>query len=256
MNPEIWTKWVEQDESVDDLQCNGLMIIQKKAAFRFGIDAVLLSSYASARKKDKILDLGTGTGIIPLLIAGKTEAYDITGIEIQYEIADMAMRSVKMNGLSDRVKIICGDIKEIDKILIGDIYDLVVSNPPYIKEGHGLSSIYETKAIARHEILCKIDDVLSTASKMLKTGGRFAIIHRPERLSDLFCAMRNHGIEPKEMRIVHPKLSAPPVLVLVRGIKQAKSGLKVAPPLVIYTDDGAYTREIHEIYAGGSLDDW
>lgn len=254
MDMKLAHTWAKQDETIDDLQCKGLFIIQKDSSFRYGTDAVLLAAYAGAGRRDRVVDLGTGTGIIPLLLAGRTEVHEITGIEIQRDMADMAARSVKMNKLQDRIRIICGDLKEADIILGKNHFDLVVSNPPYMSAAHGFHCSNEGKAVARHEILCTLDDVVRVASALLKSGGRLAMVHRPERLCDLMYAMRKYKVEPKEMRMVHSRLTAPPSLVLVRGMKDSRPGMKVAQPLAIYNEgnDGSYTNELLEIYAGGT----
>lgn len=239
---------VLDDERIDDLQYKGLYIIQKKKGFCFGMDAVLLSHFVDARKGDSVLDLGTGTGIIPILIAGHTLTERIVGVEIQKGIADMAKRSVAMNRLDDRVTILNEDLKNIDRILCQNSFDVVVTNPPYIKANGGLINERDTKAISRHEILCTLDDVVRVSERMLKHGGRFCMVNRPNRLVDIMITMRKYHIEPKIMRMVHPRVESDANLVLVMGKKGAKSELQVMDPLYVYDDSGVFTKEIDYIY--------
>lgn len=239
---------LNNDETIEDLQIKGLKIIQKKKGFRFGMDAVLLANFAQVEKGDHVLDIGTGTGIIPLLIAAKTEAEKVTGIEIQKHMAEMAQRSVEMNNLQDRIKIINADIREYNKFFKRSAFDVVVCNPPYIKNNGGLKNMADTVAISRHEITCTLEDVISAASTLLTQSGQFVMVHKPERLADILCAMRKYKIEPKFMKFVHPKIHEKPNLVLIRGIKGGNAFLKVSEPLYVYDEKGAYSREIHTIY--------
>lgn len=239
---------VFDNERVDDLQYKGLHIIQKKDGFCFGVDAVLLSHFADVRTGDKVLDLGTGTGIIPILIAGHTLADKIVGIEIQEDIANMAKRSVTMNKLDDRVTILNYDLKHVDSVLGGSSFDVVVTNPPYIKVNGGLINEKDTKAISRHEILCTLEDVVRVSERLLKHGGRFCMVNRPERLVDIMTLMRKYNIEPKSMRMVHPRSKSMANLVLIMGKKGAKSELRVMNPLYVYDDSGSFTKEIDYIY--------
>lgn len=237
------------DETLEDLQLKGLFILQKKDKFRFGMDAVLLANFVSISKPKRVLDLGTGTGIIPILLAAKTNAKWITGIEIQPDIAEMAKRSVEGNGLSDRIEIIEGDIKHAKDLLGAATYDVVVTNPPYTKAGSGLINPAESKAISRHEIFCTLEDVLECAFSMLKPNGEFYMVHRPERLTDVIAGMRRIRIEPKLLRMVVAKEGQAPGLFLVKGLKNGNAGLKVMPNLVIYDQSGKYTDEICKLYS-------
>ncbi|MBP5426511.1 MAG: tRNA1(Val) (adenine(37)-N6)-methyltransferase [Clostridiales bacterium] len=239
---------VFEDEKVDDLDLKGYKIIQKKKGFCFGIDAVLLSYFADVGLKDKVLDLGTGTGIIPILIAGHTKASEIIGVEIQKDIADMAQRSVFMNRLEDRVTIRNYDLKCIEDIIGSNSIDVVVTNPPYIKVNGGLINDGDMKAISRHEIKCTLDDVIRVSAKVLKHNGRFCMVNRPDRLVDIMTLMRKYYIEPKSMRLVYPKKERTANLVLIMGKKGAKSELKIMEPLYVYDDKGNYTKEIDYIY--------
>lgn len=237
-----------EDERIDDLQYKGLKIIQKDKAFRFGLDAVLLANFADVKKGNSVIDLGTGTGIISILLAGKTEASSIVGLEIQEDMAEMAGRSVKMNCLEDRVKIVCGDIKESVNLFGASSFDVVVTNPPYMNRGGGIINLSDTKAISRHEILCTLEDVIKSASKLLVPGGQFAMVHRPDRLADIIWLMRNYSIEPKYIRFVHPSPYKKPNLILIKGSRQGRPQLKMLDPLYVYDENGKYSKEINEIY--------
>lgn len=236
------------NERIDDLQLKGLKIIQKEDGFCFGIDAVLLANFAKVKDKDKVLDLGTGTGIIPILIAGHTNSNDITAVEIQEEIADMAKRSVCLNKLEDRINIINDDLKNIDKYLNHNSYDVIVTNPPYIKNKGGLINETDTKAISRHEIKCTLEDVVRISAKLLKHNGKFCMVNRPDRLVDIITLMRKYKIEPKVLRFVHSKEGKDAKLILIQGLKGAKAELKVVDPLYVYDENGNYTKEIDDIY--------
>ncbi len=236
------------NERIDDLQYKGLKIIQKKDGFCFGVDAVLLANFAEVKKGDKIIDLGTGTGIIPILLAGKTEASKITGLEIQHDMAEMAQRSVCMNNLQDRAEIVCGDIKESLQYFSPSSFNIVVTNPPYMNSGGGLVNPQDMKAISRHEIMCNLEDVIKASSRLLMPGGQFVMVHRPERLVDIIVLMRNYSIEPKYMRFVHPSPYKKSNIILVKGFRGGKPQLKMMPPLYVYDENGEYSREINEIY--------
>jgi len=222
---------LKEGERLDDLQLNGLKIIQKTSGFCFGIDAVLLSDYVRVEKNARIVDLGTGTGILPLLLSQKTKASHITGIEIQPDIADMAKRSVEYNNLGDKIQIVEGDFLEAVDWFGANSFDAVVTNPPYMKFGAGLLNLTDNKAISRHEIRCTLESLISVSSRLLKDHGRFFMIHRPERLVDIFYWMREYRIEPKSMRLVHPKPGKPANLVLIYGLKFGNPQLTVEEPL-------------------------
>lgn len=241
---------LRNNERLDDLQRSGLRIIQDPDGNRFSTDAVLLSSFCKAKRKDRAVDLGTGTGILPLLIWAKWQPESITGLELDTATADMARRSVQVNGLEGKIEIIEGDLKDLPAQMRRASYTLVVSNPPYIRNEGGIVSQSDARALARHEIGCTFDDVARAASKLLVPQGRFALVHRPDRLVDVMTGLRANGIEPKLMRTVHTNKDDAPVMVLVSGVKGATAGLKVEPPLVIYGEDGEYTEETREIYYG------
>lgn len=238
-----------ENERIDDLQYRGLKLIQKKDGFCFGVDAVLLANFADIRKNDRVLDLGTGTGIIAVLIAAKTGASSVTGLEIQPEISEMAERSVKLNGLQNRLDIVCGDIKNALDLFGQSKFDAIVTNPPYMNKGGGLLNPSDTMAVSRHELLCTLEDVIRVSSRLLVPGGRFAMVHRPDRLADIIFHMRSHGVEPKYLRFVHPSPYKKPNMVLIRGMRGGKPLLKVLEPLYVYDETGKYSKEINEIYS-------
>lgn len=239
---------LKEFERIDDLQFKGLKIIQDPRKFCFGTDAVLLSHFAGIRKGDVVADLGTGTGIIPILLAGRSEDARITGLEIQPDMADMARRSIELNDLEGRVKIVEGDIKHAPELLGRNRYTLVVSNPPYKKSGSGKVNPSDCIAVARHEILCTLEDVVEAASVLLVPYGRFAMVHQSDRLADIIWAMRKASLEPKRVQMVHPRPLKPPNLVLIEGMKHSRSHLKWLPPLYVYDENGQYTEELIEIY--------
>ncbi|MBR5474767.1 MAG: tRNA1(Val) (adenine(37)-N6)-methyltransferase [Lachnospiraceae bacterium] len=239
---------LREGERIDELQRNGYRIIQKKDGFCFGMDAVLLSGFARAGKGAKVLDLGTGTGIIPILLRAKTEAAQIKALEIQPEVAEMATRSVVLNGLEDTIEIVQGDICQASQIFGAAQFDVVTSNPPYKLSGHGLPNPDSAKAIARHEVLCTFEDVAREAAKCLKPGGHFYLVHRPERLTELIAMMQKYGLEPKRMKFVHPFVDKEANMVLVDAVRGGKPYLHMEAPIVVYKEPGIYTDEIYEIY--------
>ena len=214
------------------------------------MDAVILSGFAKVKKGENVLDLGTGTGIIPILLAAKTEGKHFTGLEIQTESAEMANRSVLLNELEERVSIKEGDIKEAVQLFGASSFDVVTSNPPYMNEGGGLVNPFAAKAIARHEILCSLEDVVAAAARLLRPLGRFYMIHRPHRLTDIMVLLRQYRLEPKRIRFVQPYADKEPTMVLVEAARGGKPMVKVDAPLVIYQAPQEYTEEIVEIYYG------
>lgn len=239
---------VKQGERVDDLERNGLKIIQDPERFCFGMDAVLLSGFAHCKAGGRVLDMGTGTGIIPILLSAKTEASEICALEIQKESADMARRSVLLNNLSDKIKIVDGDIKDAANIFPKASFDVVTCNPPYMIGQHGLTNPDGPKAIARHEILCTLDDVVKNASMVLKSGGKFYMVHRPFRLAEIFQTLGKYKLEPKRMQLVYPYVDKEPNMVLIESCRGGKSRLSVEKPLIVYKEPGVYTDEIYDIY--------
>ena len=239
---------VYDHERVDDLQRDGLMLIQDPERFCFGIDAVLLSDFAKAKRGDRVLDMGTGTAIIPILMSAKTSAEHLTGLEIQHDSVDMCRRSVALNGLEERLDIVEGDIKEAVTIFGTKSFQVVTCNPPYMIEHHGLKNPDEPKAIARHEILCNLDDVIRSASSVLVDNGHFYMVHRPFRLAEICYKMHEYGVEAKRMRLVHPYVDKEPNIVLIEGIKGSNPGIVVEKPLVVYNQPGEYTEEVLGMY--------
>lgn len=239
---------LKDNERFDDLQRNGYRIIQNKEAFCFGMDAVLLSGFAKVKEGESALDLGTGTGIIPILLEAKTEGKHFTGLEIQEDMADMAARSVSYNHLEEKVSIVTGDIKEASRLFGLASFDVVTSNPPYMNDAHGLKNPELPKAIARHEVLCTLDDVAREASRLLKPGGRFYLVHRPHRLVEIMTALTAYKLEPKRMKLVHPYVDKEANMVLIEAVRGGKSMIKVESPVIVYQEPGVYTDEIYEIY--------
>lgn len=235
-------------ERLDDLHRNQYKIIQNPSKFCFGMDAVLLSGYAQVKKEECVLDLGTGTGIIPILLEAKTEGRHFTALEIQKESVDMAKRSVCMNRLEEKISIVHGDIKEASNLFGKSTFDVVTTNPPYMNDNHGIINPEMPKAIARHEILCTLEDVIQEAASVLKTGGRFYMVHRPFRLIEIVTILTKYKLEPKRMRFVHPSLEKEPNMVLIEAIKGAKSMVKIEKPLIVYESPNKYTKEIYDIY--------
>lgn len=239
---------IHADERLDDLQIKGYKIIQHPDKFCFGMDAVLLSAFATVNEGEKALDLGTGTGILPILLEAKYSGDHYTGLEIQAESVEMARRSVLYNDLQERIDIIEGDIKEASKIFGKASMEVVTSNPPYMTNHHGLKNPNDAKAIARHELLCSLDDVIRESAAVLKPRGRAYFVHRPSRLVEIFEAMRKYRLEPKRMRLVYPYVDKEPNMVLVEGVRGGGAQLTVEPPLIVYDAPGEYTEEILKIY--------
>lgn len=237
-----------EDESIDDLQLKNLNLIQKKNAFRFGVDAILLSDFANVKKKHSVIDICSGTGIIPFLIWGKYEAQRIVGLEIQEEMVEMARRSVGYNGLEKNMSFVQGDLK--DKKVIENLgrFDVLTVNPPYKLNNAGIVNENDKLAIARHEVMCNLEDVIVSARNLLKDNGRMYMVHRPERLIDIFQLMRKYKIEPKRVKMVHPNSKKAPNIVLVEGQRDGGAFLKWDAPLYVYDNDGNYSEDINKIY--------
>lgn len=237
-----------ENERIDDLQRNGYRIIQNPEKFCFGMDAVLLSGFANVKQQEKALDLGTGTGIIPILLKAKTKGAHFIGLEIQKESADMARRSVALNGLEKDIEIVTGDIKDASELFGASSFDVITTNPPYMIGQHGLQNGNEAKTIARHEILCDLEDILRESSRLLREHGRFYMVHRPFRLAEILSKMCAYRIEPKRMRLVYPYADKEPNMVLIEGLKGGKPRMTVEKPLIVYQEPGVYTDEIYEVY--------
>lgn len=239
---------LKSSERIDELGCKDLKIIQNSDWFCFGMDAVLLANYCDIKKDSTVVDLGTGTGIIPILLSGKTSAKKIYGIEIQTEVAEMANRSVILNNLEDRIEIKNIDLKQATNTLGKNIFDVVTSNPPYMPEDSGLKNKVDNKTISRHEMKCSLRDVVETASDLLAHNGRFFLVHRPNRIVDILTLLREYKLEPKSIRFVHPRANKSPNLVLIKSVKASRPDLKFEDPLYVYREDGEYTDELLEIY--------
>ena len=240
---------LKENERIDDLEYKGLKIIQNKNGFCFGIDSVLLSDFAKNIKKNaKVIDIGTGTGIISILLSKKANLSKIYGIEIQDEVADMAKRSVYLNNLNDKIEIINTNIKDIFNILNPNEFDVIVTNPPYMKMNTGAINEEKKKLISRHEVECTLEDIIRISYKLLKSNGEFYMVHRAERIVDILFYLRQYKIEPKILRFIQPNLNKEPNLVLIKAVKNAGYQLNVKKPLIVYNEDGKYTDEILEIY--------
>ena len=232
------TSELRPGERLDDLQIGGLELIQDPKKFCFGVDAVFLSDFVRIRPGENVLDLGTGNGIIPVLLSAKTEARHITGLEIQADTAEMARRSVAHNHLEDRIDIVTGDIKEAAELFKPAFFDVITTNPPYMLADHGMRNLDDAKAIARHEVLCSLDDILRESMRLMQDKSRFYMIHRPFRLTEIMIKMHQYKIEPKRIRFVHPYIDKEPAMVLIEGVRGARSRVTVEPPLIIYDRNG------------------
>lgn len=244
---------IYEQERLDELQRNGYRIIQNAEKFCFGMDAVLLSGFVTKsitapKAGDTMLDLGTGTGIIPILLEAKTQAAHFTGLEIQEESADMARRSVRLNDLQNKIDIVTGDIKEADALFAAASFDVITCNPPYMIGQHGLVNPEGPKAIARHEIMCTFEDVARVTAKLLKPGGHFYLVHRPFRLAEIMTTLSQYKLEPKRMRLVYPYVDKEPNMVLLEAVRGGKPRMQVESPLIVYKEPGVYTQEIYDIY--------
>ena len=241
--------FLKENERIDDLELKNLKIIQNKSGFCFGMDSVLIANFAKKIKKgSKVLDLGTGTGIIGILLCGKTQVSKIVGVEIQEEVANMAKRSIKLNHLEEKFEIIIGDIKQLENKEKKDFFDAIITNPPYKKENEGLKNKNVEKIISRHEVKANLEDFIKAGVRNLKDKGEFYMVHRPERIVDIAENLRKYKLEPKEIQFVYPNINKGPTMVLVKAVKNAKPFLKVLKPIIIYNLDGTYTNEILEIY--------
>lgn len=243
---------LKSTEKIDDLQLKGLKLIQDSDGFRFGVDAVLLANFAKVKKGASVVDLGTGTGVIPILISGKSDAKKIIGVEIQDDVHEMACRSVKLNKLEDRVEIVKGDIKNIEETIGKNLYNVVTSNPPYM-HADGIKNPNDKKAISRHEVKCDLDDVIRAASLLLINQGKFYMVHRPTRLVDIITLGRKYKMEPKTLRFVHSKAGKSPNILLVEYVKCGRPDLKILDPLYVYDEMGNYTEEIKSIYTNEDI---
>lgn len=238
---------IKEDETVDDLQ-NGYRLIQKQDTFKFGVDAVLLADFAGVRPGDKAVELGTGTGVIAILVYAKKKPGSITAVEIQPDIADMAARSIMLNDLQQYIEVKCIDLREAPELLGKARYDCVITNPPYVRRSSGINNPQETKAISRFEIMCTLEDVVHSARELLRPGGKLFMVHRTDRLADIIYTMRSERVEPKRIRFVHPSPGKRPHLLLIEGARGGNPELKFMDPLYIYDGNGEYSEEIYRIY--------
>ncbi len=242
------TAELKNDERLDDLQRDGLKIIQKRNGVCFGLDAVLLTAFADVRPGEKVLDLGTGTGIIPILLSAKTDGKHFTGLEIQEELARMAERSVRFNGLEEKINIDVGDIKEAADIYGTASFDVITVNPPYMKDTGGRVSPDDSRAVSRHEVLCTLEDIVRESSRILKPHGRLYMVYRPRRIAELIVTLKSRRLESKRMRFVYPSADKEANMVLIEAVKDGGESAKVLAPLIIYKEPGVYTDEVMEIY--------
>jgi len=239
--------FVKPHERLDDLHRNNFKIIQDPGKFCFGMDAVLLAAFAKVHRNQRHLDLCSGNGIIPIMLAARSKGACFYGIEIQEEMVDMATRSIALNKLQDRVKVVCGDIRGGSNLPSAH-FDVVTANPPYMPVGAGQQSPSNANAIARHEIMCTLDDVAAAAARYLVSNGRFYMVHRPSRMSEIFAALDKHKLAPKTLCFVQPKFGQPPNMLLISAVKGGGAHLKVQAPLIIYDHKGEYTDEVYKIY--------
>ena len=239
---------LHKGERLDELNRNNLMIIQDPSRFCFGMDAVLLSGFAKVKKGERAIDLGTGNGIIPILLSAKTDGEHFTGLEIQPENVDIATRSVKYNHLEEKIDIFEGDIVNASDRFGRSVFDVVTSNPPYMIGQHGLTNPDSAKAIARHEVKCTFEDVARETAALLKPGGRFYLVHRPFRLAEIMVTLVKYKLEPKRMKLVYPFVDKEPNMVLLECVRGGNSRMTVEAPLIVYKEQGIYTDEIYDIY--------
>ena len=245
---EMEARWTKPGERVDDLQCRGYYIIQNREVFCFGMDAVLLADFATGAPGRAVIDLGTGTGVIPMLMQARGKGAHFTGLEVQSYSADMAGRSVQMNGLEQSISIVEGDMRDVREMFAPGSFSAVTCNPPYIKGSHGLENENSPKNIARHEILMEFEDVVKAAAYLLSEGGTFSMVHKPFRLAEIMRLMMEYRIEPKRMCMVQPYADKEPNMVLIEGNKGGRPMLKVEPALVVYNKDGSYTDDLLRRY--------
>lgn len=240
---------LKENERIDDLEYKGLKIIQNKEGFCFGIDSVLLSDFAKEIKNNaRVLDLGTGTGIVSILLCGKTKLKEIIGVEIQKEVYEMAKKSSQINDLEERFKVINEDLRNLDKIFVANSFDAIVTNPPYKKENTGLLGGNKSQQISRHEVMCSIEEIARISRHLLKNNSSIYMVHRPNRLADVIETFRKCNLEPKKIRFIYPKIGKAPNLVLIKATKGAKAFLSIEKPLIVYSENGKYTDEILKIY--------
>ena len=240
----------KQGLRLDELGRKGYRILQDPGAFCFGVDAVLLADFAEASRSDRVLDLGTGNGILPLLLDARDKGGETVGLELQEAAAELARENFALNGAEERLRAVCGDLREASQLFGRASFDVVITNPPYQEAGRGLVNPDSAKMLARHEIACTLEDILREAAAVLKPRGRFYMVHRPKRLAEILSGMEREGIAPRTLRFVHSHAEDPASLVLVSGARGGGKELRVLPPLILYGADGQYTPEVYEIYYG------
>ncbi len=241
-------KWLREGERFDDLERNHYRIIQNPEKFCFGMDAVLLSGFVRVKEGENVIDLGTGTGIIPILLKAKTPGKHFTGLELQAESVDMARRSVAYNGLERSIDIVEGDICTASERFGASRFDVVTTNPPYMTGQHGIVNPELPKAIARHELRCTLEDVVREGARLLKPGGRFYMVHRPFRLAEIIQVLTRFHLEPKRIKFVHPYVDREPNMVLMECCKGGRPRVTIEAPLIVYTAPGVYSPEIYDVY--------
>ena len=234
MTSETRASLIKSGERLDDLQLNGLELIQDPNKFCFGVDAVFLSDFVRVKPGETVLDMGTGNGIIPVLLSAKTQGKKFTGLEIQPDTAEMARRSVRLNHLEERIEIVTGDIKEAAEIFKPAFFDVITTNPPYMPAEHGLRNPDSARAIARHEVMCSLDDILRESMRLLQDKGRFYMLHRPVRRTEIMIKMHQYKIAPKRIQFIYPYIDKEPAMVLIEGVRGARSRVTVEPPIIIY----------------------
>lgn len=236
-------------ERLDDLLANDLKIIQSDEVFSFSMDAVLLARFCSVPPRGAVLDLCTGNGVVPLLLATRTKAR-IWGVEIQERLYDMACRNVALNGLAEQLTMVHGDLRDIHRELGYGRFDAVTVNPPYLPVAAGEQNVNSHVAAARHELFCTLEDVVAACSRLVRTGGKVAMVHRPSRLADIIVLLREYKLEPKRLRFVHPRAGEEANMVLVEALRDGKPELRLLSPLIVYKNETEYSDEIHRIYSG------
>lgn len=239
---------INQEETLDNLILGNFSLYQARAGYRFSLDAVLLAHFVNLEKVRSAVDLGTGSGVIAILMAARSADLHLIGLELQEDQVDRARRSVRLNGLDERVSILPGDVRQVTEYIKPRSVDLVVSNPPFRKKGEGRVSKNSEQAIARHELYGDLSDFVKGAGQLLATGGRLAMIHRPERFVELMQLYEENGIFPSRLRWVHSFVHSRAGLFLIEGIKNKRASLKVLPPLIIYDQPGIYSAEILSWY--------
>lgn len=244
-----YEEWLLPGERIDDLLTQELRIIQSDEVFRFSLDSVLLARFASVPPRGNIVDLCCGNGVIPLLLTTRTKAH-VTGVEIQPRLADMARRNVLLNGLEEQIRIVCADLKTYPQTAGSGRFDVVTVNPPYLPVRTGETKLKEHVAAARHELYATLADVVKASAKLVKSGGKVALVHRPSRLAEIMTELRALKLEPKRIRFIHPKIDKEANMVLIEAMKDAKPDLRLLPPLIVHEPDGTYTQELLDVFYG------